>query len=466
MPAVTQTPAPASPVSAPSQPERCAVCGAILLKDGVFCTNCGALRASLVGKPLPYAPSRTWVSRQYPGHRTTVSWRVTSKSIAAILILSMVVMTFLMLFTLLYGIAIVGPAILDGTGHLSSYGMFIVLPILVTILTLSGAPLFAYYIFIIFAIVLSVAWVFATSARGFAQELRGRAKSREHSALFDTYALLCASLFFTEATVLLLILLGMDTGTSISTGNLADSLFLLANAAVWEEIAVRVLLIGMPLLVVDLVRRRLQARPHRYVLGGGFKFGTPETVLVVISAIIFGIAHWVGGWPPWKIPDAAVAGLAFGYLFLKHGLPSAILLHFVNDYLTMPSDVFSTNTGALWLITVLLVFMWAIIGSAFFVYYLTRIVEFVTGRRLLEQRPVAVGVPGVDPRFYGPYPQPYAYAPHPLAQTTRPSQTYGVVPGQTVGHGYSGGYVCPACGNTQARWIDGKFECLRCGNIS
>ncbi len=463
---VTENVPPASSPPAAPPPERCAVCGTAFVKDAAFCTNCGALRPSLVGRPLPYASPRIWVWQQHPPHQA-IAWRETGKAVSAILMLSIVAMTFLSLFTLLYGISIVGPAILDGTGHLGSYGLFVVLPFLVTFLTLSGGALFAYYMFIVFAIVTSVAWVYARSVKGFAQEIQGKGNSREHSSLFDTYALLCASLFFTEATVLLLVLLGMDTGaSSISTGNLADSLFLLANAAVWEEIAVRVLLIGIPLLVIDLIRRKARDRPYRYVLGGGFRFGAPESALVVISAVVFGIAHWEGHWPLWKIPDAAVAGLAFGYLFLRHGLPSAILFHFVNDYLIMPSEVFSTTTGMLTLVTGLLVLAWSVLGAVFLVYYVTRIAEFATGRNIFERRPVAYGVPGIDPRLYGLYTPPQTYGPPPLAQTARPPEGYGVVPGQAVGHGYTGGYVCPICGNTQARWVDGKFQCLSCGHVS
>lgn len=457
-------PVPASP--AQSSQERCHVCGTILPHNGAFCPNCGAVRSSLVGKPLPYASPRMWTEQQYRGPRSKISLRVTCKSIAAILMLTLVAMTALMLVTLIYGISIVGPAILDGTGHLDQYGIFIVLPFFVTIATLSGAPLFAYYMFLVFAIVASVAWVFATSARVFIKEMRGKAKSREHSPLFDTFALLCATIFFTFATVILVILLQGDTGTTPSTGTLAESLFLLANAAVWEEIAVRVLLIGIPLLILDIILKKSRRKPHSYILGGGFKFGVVETALVVATSVVFGVAHWVGGWPAWKIPDATVAGFAFGYLFLRHGLPSAILLHFVNDYLTMPTDVFSSSSEGLGILTILLMLFWALLGSVLFAYYVIRVVEFFSHKTFFEDKPAGVGIPGVDPRLHVPYPQPYSYAPNQQVQPMYQSNMGVVTPGPTVGHGYRGGYVCPACGYTQARWSEGKFQCLRCGKIA
>lgn len=452
------------PASAPPEPtpqERCHVCGVPLPKDAAFCPNCGAVKASLVGKPLPYASPRIWAEQM---SRPKIPFRVTAKSIAAVTLLSIFFMSLLLLFTLIYGVSITGPAILDRTGNLADYGVFLVLPIFVTLFILSGPALFAYYIFLIFAIVASAAWVYATSARTFTKEILGKAKSREHSAMFDTFALLCATLFFTYAIVVLVILFGGDVGTGVSTGTTADALFLLANAAVWEELAVRVLLIGVPLLLINAAMNKMRKGAHHYILGGGFKFGILETLLVVVSSIIFGVAHWVGGWPAWKIPDAAVAGLAFGYLFLRHGLPSAILLHFVNDYLTLPTDLFSTPTGALGIVTIMLVLFWALIGSVFFAYYVLRATEFLTKRTYFEPKPLAIGIPGVDPRVYG-YQQPY-YVPAQQPPGPHVAQSGVVTPGPQVGHGYGGGYICPVCGYNQARWADGRFHCLRCGNVS
>lgn len=463
---VTESSQPVPAPPAQPTPERCHVCGTVFPHNGAFCPNCGALRSSLAGKPLPYASPRMWLEQQYGSAKPKISLRVTGKTIVALLMLSVLAMTLLMLVTLIYGISITGPAILDGKGHLAHYGVFVVLPVFVTIVTLSGSSLLAYYLFIVAAIMASAAWVFATSARTFIKEMQGKSKSREHSPLFDTFGLLIASLFFTYATVLLVILIQGDTGASPSTGTLADSLFLLANAAVWEEIAVRVLLLGIPLLFVGLVLGKLQVKPLHYILGGGFKFGLFETALVVISAVIFGLAHWVGGWPAWKIPDAAVAGLAFGYLFLKHGLPSAILMHFVNDYLTMPTEVFSSTTGSLGILTILIALFWAILGCVLFGYYVVRVVEFITRTPLFEAKPVGLETTGLDPVFQMPYQQSYAHPVQQHAHTAHASGTGVVTPGPAVGHGYSAGYVCPACGHTQARWVDGKFQCLRCGKIT
>jgi hypothetical protein len=132
----------------------------------------------------------------------------------------------------------------------------------------------------------------------------------------------------------------------------------------------------------------------------------------------------------------------------------------------MPTDVFSSSSEGLGILTILLMLFWALLGSVLFAYYVIRVVEFFSHKTFFEDKPAGVGIPGVDPRLHMPYPQPYSYAPHQQVQPMYQSNMGVVTPGPTVGHGYSGGYVCPACGYTQARWSEGKFQCLRCGKVA
>src|SRR5207249_6609828 len=46
-------------------------------------------------------------------------------------------------------------------------------------------------------------------------------------------------------------------------------------------------------------------------------------VFLIASSVIFGLAH-APGWGLWKVIPAMVAGLGFGYLFLRHGIAAAI----------------------------------------------------------------------------------------------------------------------------------------------
>ncbi len=367
-------------------------------------------------------------------------------------------LAFLMvtLVVLVYGIGIVLPEI--GDHH---YTVYALLPLLTPLFSITGGALDAYYLFLVVAIVASVAWLVLSSLKGFTDEMGMRAKSREHSALFDVCAVFFGVLFFDLVLALVLVWTGYEPSDPTSDTPLWNLLFSLANASVWEELVARVLLIGIPLLAVDLLRRTVGSKPHRYLLGGGFKIGLVELALILISSALFGLAHY-DSWGAWKIFPAAVAGMAFGYLFLRHGLAAAVVLHFAFDYMSMPTMVFSESLG-LTVVSAIGVLFWAGLGLIFFAYFLARMAEFVTGQKYLEEKPSLVGAPM-------PFPQAYragdAYAPSPVQSMPQP-------------HGYevrqqapvqrsplSDGYVCPVCGYTQARWADGKLHCMRCGNSS
>jgi hypothetical protein len=370
--------------------------------------------------------------------------------------LTFIAQLVLSIVTLFYGMKWVVPAILD---EWHGFDMIVIAPVIVKFLTISGYSLLVFYFFLIGAIVSSCTWVFVTSIRGFSKELSMTAVSREHSPLFETCGLLFATLFF---SVLVALLFRTTASEVPSTGTLQESLFLLANASVWEELIVRVMLIGLPLLIVDLLRRNRRYKWHSYLLGGGFKIGAPEAVLIAISAAIFGYAHFTGGWGAWKIIPASAGGLAFGYLFLRFGLAASIMLHFATDYLGMPIEVF--NSIGLNLITGVGILIWLGFGIIFFSYYLTRIGEFLTGQRLFDARRALVPTPSVDPGTRNLFPPP-VYDPY-NAQQPGWNQGAAADPNPPQHHGFSGGYVCPRCGSTQARWIDGRFRCMRCGLLT
>ena len=357
---------------------------------------------------------------------------------------------------LVYGIGIVLP---DIGRH--DYTVYALLPLLTPLFSISGIALETYYLAIVAAIIASVGWITISSLEGFISEMSMKSKSREHSALFEVCAVFFAILFFDLVLSFLMTAVGYEPSDPIGDSSDLELLFSLANASVWEELVARVLLVGMPLLFVDIFRRSSAARLHKYFLGGGFRIGMVEAALIIISAGLFGLAHY-DAWGAWKILPSAIAGLGFGYLFLRHGLPAAIVLHFAFDYMSMPSTVFPDSVG-LTVAIVVGILLWAGLGSVFFVYYILRMAEFVTGRKYLEEKPQIIGVPT-------PFPSPYGtidpYEPH---QTGAPSIPYGYQRPREAGSWqppHAGGYVCPICGYTQARWADGKLHCMRCGHSS
>lgn len=404
-----------------------------------------------------------WAQQPRPPARKPPSWRLTIKTILAFGMLTFVAQLLLSLAALVYGTTIVLPEIVD-----YSYPLYVVAPMLIVIGELAGEVLGAYYLLLVVAIVASATWLFITSAKGYLKELTMKAESRKHSALFDLCGLMFGVLFLNYIVILVVGMVWGDPSLPMEDTPLWELLFLLANASVWEELVVRVLLLGVPLLFIDLMRHSLQAKKYRYILGGGFSLGVAQVVLLLASSALFGFAHYEG-WGAWKVFPSAVAGLAFGYMFLKHGLPSAIMLHFGFDYLSMPTEVFveGPGLGALVLLGFALI-AWAAMGAVFFGYYLTRMIEFVTKKKYFEERP--------PPMLYPMYPNYYTYRyvppepqwppPPPPAQDLQRQDPQRAGPAVSQAPpGFGGFFVCPVCGHTGARWMEGRFQCLRCGAV-
>ena len=400
-----------------------------------------------------YALQRQQNVRMPPRRR---SWRLIIKTTAAIMMVTFLVHFVFTLFVLVYGIDIVWPEIVH-----HEYPLFVVAPVLITFLTLSGDALGIYYLMIVTSILASAAWFFLKGSKGYWAEMTLKAKSREHSPVFEVCGLMFAGLFIDYVIVILLEVWGMSPSRPTEGSETWDLLFALANASVWEEIITRVLLIGTPLIAVDFLRRKWQPRLRAYVLGGGFKIGFPETILVIVSSSIFGFAHFEG-YGLWKVLPAAISGVMFGYLFLKFGIWASVMLHFGYDYLGMPTQVFDSSTS-LQTVTIVGLLLWLGLGAIFFVYYLTRIGEFLTGKKYMES-PAATAVQGGYQEMWYVPPQAPSYQDYSYNQSNygyqEAPQQHAPAPG-----GHIGGYVCPSCGFTQARWIDGRFQCLRCGHL-
>lgn len=398
----------------------------------------------------------------YPPRRRT-DWRRVIKTIGAIVMITYLFQLGLQVVTLVWGAKLVVPDILDTW---TGIRLFVILPVVVDLFQISGYTLVVYYFFLIAVIVASCLWIFLTSLSYFKKEARMSADSRRHSAMFDTLGLLFATFFFSVVTALL----AQPSSDEVPTiSDFSETLFLLANASVWEELVTRVLLIGIPLLVWALLRGSRKNKVQSYFLGGGFTMNIPEVTLILVSSVIFGFAHFEG-WGTWKIIPTTIAGLAFGYLFLKHGLAAAIMMHFATDYLSLPVEAY--NSIGLEIVTGLGILLWIAFGAIFFTYYTTRVAEYITGHKYFETAPPQI--PSGMQAPYG-YPSPYYYPPGEVQYLpprsgepqSPPYQTY--QPYQQV-HAQSpsifGRYVCPACGHTEARWTDGRFQCLRCGNLS
>ncbi len=158
---------------------------------------------------------------------------------------------------------------------------------------------------------------------------------------------------------------GIPTGEPSLPENPFQAFFHLSYAALVEEIGFRISPIGVFLIVYLLVvgRRQLAAfswvqRLKLSVLAllipdtakkrltgvksvadsgviGGISVG--EWVMVILTAAIFGVAHYIygEGWQIGKITSAAAVGVALALTYLLYGVQAPVLLHwFFNYYFT------------------------------------------------------------------------------------------------------------------------------------
>jgi len=324
---------------------------------------------------------------------------------------------------------------------------------------------------------------------------------RADSSLEGVAKLFMASIAFSVAYFLLLSMFGVEMNKpdfdELSTSELIYSLF---NASVFEELISRVLLIGVPLVVMGIALK--WKSPHRKMLGGGLDL-TPATFsLITISAIIFALAH-APGWDYWKVPQVLIPGFALGWAFVRYGLHASMLIHFSINCTDFAVEIWPENTpvqAALGLIMLL----WIVTGAYFLYYYAKKLND----RLFPKPAPVPQYVPPPQyyymppPQYYQPqayYPPAY-YAPpqpqiirfclgcgrqlmpdfkvcpdcgkpvpkpeaaKPPAPSPPPQPPPALAP-VAPRPAYQGGFVCPNCGHTGATYEPGKLTCLRCGTV-
>jgi len=112
--------------------------------------------------------------------------------------------------------------------------------------------------------------------------------------------------------------------------------FNISLAPIVEEIGFRVLLIGLPLYAfyshntsVKHFFNSLWSPSNLHIYESRRAF-----ILIIIVAIFFGLAHIISG-EPWsigKFAQATASGIILGWLYFRHGLISAILVHWATNY--------------------------------------------------------------------------------------------------------------------------------------
>src|SRR3989441_2595513 len=131
----------------------------------------------------------------------------------------------------------------------------------------------------------------------------------------------------------------------IKTGSISgDPLLLFLSitlAPLREELGFRVALVGFLALVLGFrhsAKTALKAlwRPSAILTGepGDLPNKVGLSIMVVISSILFGAAHYLSGagWDVGKVSEAAAAGVVLGYLYVRYGFHAAVLLHWGVNY--------------------------------------------------------------------------------------------------------------------------------------
>jgi hypothetical protein len=159
----------------------------------------------------------------------------------------------------------------------------------------------------------------------------------ENSALFKISEFYALNLFLSVVYFLFVDAIGKPVTVPISNNTpFYLNMLSLTNAGLYEELITRVLSIGIPLYLYNRMKKPdwrengKEVKWYRMVWGGGYKFGKPEITVLIISSLIFGIAH-TASWDWSKMPQAFMGGLFLGFLYLRYGLYADVLWHFSID---------------------------------------------------------------------------------------------------------------------------------------
>ena len=253
----------------------CPYCGKQVPPDATFCPFCGRSRTMPGAMPpqYPYNPYYQYgYQNNYPNYppyqpnSDKDSLRTAIRGITSIVTFVLLLLVSFNVIILVWGIGQVLPNVMG-------YGtyLFVITPWLVDIFKVSDVGLSIYYIFLVAAIAASFVWMLKKSLHKFGHELTFQIHEEGHSPLYMISTLFFAVIAFNILFYVAIGLLGGSTNTPSEGVNLWEILFSYAQASVWEELITRVLLLGVPLLLVAIATNKVKD-PKHYFLGGGFKF--------------------------------------------------------------------------------------------------------------------------------------------------------------------------------------------------
>lgn len=291
--------------------EKCPRCDEYRLRGSNFCGGCGKfLDQSAVSTPEP--------SKENRGFLRTVMF------------ICSIFVAFVALFELAT-LIIHMPEIWFFLSEMKMY-LFLLLPSPTAIFAISALELQIYWMLVVAAILASAIYAFWKLIEALRNKDAHYIESSEKTSMFWISVGISFTLVLNFIIVYIVLLTGQDVTTPGFT-SVPEQMFAYANAAVWEEIVTRVLYIGVPMTVLSLIITK--KKDSLKCLFGGFGMSLSAIIFIIISGVVFGLAHY-SGWDEqmWKVVTACIMGVFMGYVFVRFGLYATILMHFINNYLS------------------------------------------------------------------------------------------------------------------------------------
>lgn len=309
----------------PDSPEMCSQCETYRSKGYRYCAVCGRPLGNVY--PHPYIRPEPKVS---------------------FILMSISVLTsmFILAYEAFTGVVKL-PVVMEGLeGH--TYSLFILAPHVVDIVEIGHVGMRFLYVLELGIVLICIGYLFYSAFLKY-KESDGDKESLCNTGLYEVICLNGVLFIFQFVYVMLCGALGTET-SPIDFPDVAISMFALLNASVYEEFLCRILMIGLPVLVVYLIKGDRKLPAYRYLLGG-FEFKNWMWIPVLVSAIVFGIGH-ISGWGLWKLVPTTLFGLLTAYIFIKYGVYATISIHFLTDFLM--SETWLTGTNLPIMLTLLL----------------------------------------------------------------------------------------------------------------
>ena len=286
----------------------CERCGEYREKGVRFCPFCG----EFVGEgPAPYRPRP---KRRYG----FIFWAGLVAAVQGMLI---------MFFQIVVAWEEMGDVLDYMAGR--SRTLYYITPHIEDLVTVGDVGVMAIYV--LFTIVVTACFaIILYQAVGRVRASNGDLRVLERTAAYEVPVSLGLFLGFEILGVLLFVITGGSTDSRDIDADSPGTVFSLLFASVYEEMLCRLLMLGVPCLIVALLLGRKGSK-WRYLLGGA-EYERWMFVFIVFSAVMFGAAH-LDNWGSWKFLPTFGFGILTGYLYVKYGLHATIAAHFINDFL-------------------------------------------------------------------------------------------------------------------------------------